>query len=64
MTDFRPTIGNQIDCIAREIKMRRQVYPGLVTRGKMRKPEADAQIAMMEAVLNTLIRVRDGQRHE
>lgn len=44
----------QIGEVKREIALRRSVYPGLVSRGKMRQAEADLHIAYMTAVLDTL----------
>ena len=47
-------ISQQINEVERELSLRRSVYPGLVTRGKMRQSEADEHLARMEAVLATL----------
>lgn len=51
-------IDQQIAAVARELALRRNVYPGRVTAGKMKQAEADHQIAAMEAVLETLKRVQ------
>ena len=51
-------IEQQIAEVARELAMRRNVYPGLVARGKMRAAEADLCTARMEAVLDTLKFIR------
>ncbi len=49
------TLQEQIDCVVREIKMREQVYPRLVSQGKMRQEKADRELTAMRAVLATLI---------
>lgn len=48
-------IKDQIDCIRRELKMRRKVYPGMVTKGTKTQEDADREIDAMEAVLKTLL---------
>ncbi|MEZ5792502.1 MAG: hypothetical protein R3D34_17540 [Nitratireductor sp.] len=50
----RVNLSQQIACVSREIAMRQQVYPGQVSRGKMRGAEAEYEIACMEQVLKTL----------
>lgn len=47
-------LSKQIACVRREIAMREKVYPGWTSRGKMRKSEAEYEIAAMRAVLETL----------
>lgn len=44
----------QIAEVQYELRMRRQVYQGLVARRKMRQGEADEHILLMENVLETL----------
>lgn len=44
----------QITEVEREIALRRSVYPGLVSRGKLRQAEADLHTAQMQAVLETM----------
>ena len=39
------------DCARRELVMRRRVYPGLVSRGRMTDEQARREIAMMEAIV-------------
>lgn len=56
----RFSLGQQIAELRREIGLRAAVYPGLVTRGKMRRAEADYHLAVMQAALRTLLFV---QRH-
>ena len=48
------TIAEQLDCIEREIRFRRHVYPRRVANGKMTQVLADRQIALMESVKATL----------
>lgn len=43
--------------IEREIALRRRVYPRWTEAGKMSHAAADRQIAVMEAVLETLTKV-------
>lgn len=47
-------IVDQIECVKREIRKREEVYPRLVSNGKMRQATADLEIARMRAVLATL----------
>lgn len=54
MADKRYSLTTQIAEVARELQMRRQVYPGLVNSRAKRQAEADMQIAIMEGVLATL----------
>lgn len=51
------TLAAQIAEVAREIAMRRRVYPRQVARGAMRQAEADHLIATMEAVRDSLLRL-------
>jgi hypothetical protein len=54
-------IGQQITCIQREIALRQRLYPRWVAEGRMTQVDANGQIARMQAVLDTLKRVRDGE---
>ena len=47
-------LSQQIQEVDREIGMRRQVYPGWVSIGKLRQGEAQHLIEIMDAVSNTL----------
>lgn len=53
------SIGQQIDEIERELKMRRDVYPRWVSSGKIRQSIADYQVARLEAAKATLEWLRD-----
>ncbi len=48
------TIETQIKAVAREIAMRRNLYPKWIASGRLTQDKADAQIAEMEAVIETL----------
>lgn len=48
------TLAKQIECVAREIGMRHQVYAGRVAKKRMTQKEMDREIAEMTAALNTL----------
>lgn len=62
MTEKRKiSIEQQISEVQRELALRRNVYPGLVVRGKMRQGEADEHTARLEAVLTTLMWLRDNR---
>jgi hypothetical protein len=59
MADLFPiTIEDQIASVEREINLRRRVYPRWVSEGKMKQDKADREIAVMEAVLETLKKVK------
>lgn len=51
-------IDAQIKAAIRELGFRERVYPGWVTKGKMKQVEADLQIALMRAILETLKKVQ------
>ena len=48
------SLAIQIECVKRELRMRRQVYPERVARGLMSQAKADQEIEVMESVLATL----------
>ena len=50
-------LQDQIACVAREIKMRKKVYPRWVGQGNMTQETADREIAVMTEVLGTLNRL-------
>ncbi len=53
------SLDDQIRCVAREIAMRRAVYPRRVAEGKMTTGKMQLEIVHMEAVLSTLIMARE-----
>ena len=44
----------QIECIKRELAMRRRLYPKLIASERMPLTKAEAELKTMEAVLQTL----------
>ena len=48
------SIEEQVQCVKRELAMRRRVYPRLVYSERMIQSEADHEILAMQAVLETL----------
>jgi hypothetical protein len=52
---FNPvSIEDQVRAAEREAALRRRVYPRWVGDGKMTQAKADAEIAAMEAIIETL----------
>lgn len=47
-------IEQQIQCVAREIKMRERCYPRWVAQGRLKEADAQREIERMRAVLHTL----------
>lgn len=56
------TIERQIECVRREVNMRRRVYPRWVAAGKMSQAKAAEEIEVMEAVHAHLESILAGQR--
>ena len=59
MTAFRLSPGVvplnlQIQCVAREIAMRKRCFPRWVKQGRMKETDAVRELERMEAVLDTL----------
>lgn len=52
-------LAAQIMEVEREISLRRSVYPGWVSRGKLKQSQSDLHIAQMQAVLSTLQWLQD-----
>ena len=48
------SFDDQIACLAREIALRRNVYPKWVAKGNMRQEEADREVTRMEAALQSV----------
>ncbi|HET6886605.1 MAG TPA: hypothetical protein VFH87_01655 [Candidatus Udaeobacter sp.] len=44
----------QIDCVRRELAMRRRLYPKLIASERMNATQAEAELKAMTAVLQTL----------
>ena len=49
------TLEDKIECLAREVRRRRQTYPGRVAEGLMTHRAADHELMVMQAVLNDLL---------
>ena len=52
------SLDTQIQCVAREIAMRKSAYPKWIFHRRLTQQKADAEIAAMSAVLETLKRVK------
>jgi hypothetical protein len=56
------TATEKLDCINREIKMRRRVYPRWVAEGRMTQEKANSEIACMEAIAQDYEKQAQGER--
>lgn len=56
------TLARQIECVRREIAVRRSVYPKLIDRGQMTPEQAKAEVAVMEQVERTLLSLIDDRK--
>ena len=52
------TLNDQIKSVGREIGLRRAVYPKFLKSGRITQEKADHEIAAMEAVYETLKRLK------
>jgi hypothetical protein len=52
------TLDDEIAAVRREIAMRERVYPRQVSAGRLRQTAADRELALMRAVLATLLTLR------
>jgi len=52
------TLAEQVQCVAREIKLRERTYPRLIYRGKITRSLAETELRRMRAVLSTLQSLR------
>ena len=50
MTD-QINIFDKLRCLERELRMRRQCYPGFIARGRMDEKQARREIAVLEAII-------------
>ena len=63
MTEF--TVHDKIKSIAREIALRKRVYPKWIANGKMDSNAALREISIMEAILNDYQKKSpDKERHD
>jgi hypothetical protein len=56
---FPIPLDEQLQCVEREITLRRKVYPRFIFNHRMTRENADREIARMEAVRESLIWMRD-----
>lgn len=59
---FQPTLDEQIGELKRELEMRAKVFPGRVAMRAMSQAKADRQVALMQAALESLHRLKDLER--
>lgn len=52
------TIDDQIRCVRRELSFRQRCYVRFVQEGRMKQADADKEIATMQAVHQTLMRIK------
>jgi hypothetical protein len=52
------TLDQQLACVRRELSMRKAVYPKWVGSGRMKSETAHHELGCMEAVLDTLTRLK------
>lgn len=45
------TLADKLSCVRRELRLRRELYPGFVQRERMTQAQADFQLACMEAIV-------------
>jgi len=45
------TEAEKLECVERELRMRRKVYPAWVRTARMREAQAEREIALMEAIV-------------
>jgi hypothetical protein len=51
-------LSEQLACARRELSFRQRVYPRLVENGKMTQAEADKELARMQALHDTVMRLQ------
>jgi len=59
---FEFSIEEQIACIAREIQLRGKVYGRWITEKRMTREKAEHEFRCMQAVRDTLVAIRDGNK--
>lgn len=57
---FPPTLDDMIACARKEVRQRLFVYPRRVALRKMTAHTADREIALMQAIVSTLEKLRAG----
>lgn len=56
------TAEEKLECVRRELRERRRVYPRRIEAGKMSKPFADEQIRMMIQIVEDYEAIAQGER--
>jgi len=56
------TARELVQCAAREVALRRRVYPNRVITGRMSQKQADAEIDKMDAIAALLAEIEDRER--
>lgn len=56
------TAQEKLDCVARELKLRKLVYTRMVTSGRMTQRLADKEIALMTAIVEDYQALAQGER--
>lgn len=59
---FAFSIEEQIACIAREIQLRGKVYARWIEEKRMTREKAEHEFRCMQAVRDTLVVIRDGNK--
>ena len=52
------TIDQQIRCLAKEIELRKKVFPALIEQGRFSEEMATSEIATMQQAMQTLTQLR------
>lgn len=55
-------LQRQLECVRREIRIRRQIYPTRIATSRMSAGKARYELAAMEAVAETLVALIEGRR--
>ncbi len=56
------TLGEQLECARRELRLRGRVYPRRVEQGHMTQKLADHETAAMQAIIETLEKLAPGEK--
>ena len=52
------TPAEKLACVRRELALRRNVYPGLVQRGKLKRDQATREIEIMTAIVEDMEKLK------
>jgi hypothetical protein len=56
------TEADKLQCVERELRYRKQVYPRWVAAGKMKAEQAEWQIKVMESIVLDYRKIVNGER--